>query len=271
MGLGRRMLRPAAAVAAAGLAVVGGACVANTSPALRHRPAHEAPPSSSHRASEPTELAGANAEDGIEILVHNLCHADLLVILSGVAGDGGSGADSRKARPLFNQYNFVSKVILGHLDALEAGGAKLLPIGAASSSGEVHPIGIRLTSDEVVGGAAIVDGDQSTAGGGMEGAAISSPWERFHLKGVKRHDRRPGSFKRLRTHPSGIEPPRHEEGEEEPMHDVHISAAVLPLIATLIPEWVSHDSARARHVATSPRKPTRSHPAILSVGMPRHD
>jgi hypothetical protein len=218
------------------------------------------------------ELAGAHAEDGIEILVHNLCHADLLVILSGAGSDSASGADSRKARPLFNQYNFVSQVILGHLDALQAGGAKLVPIGAQNCSGEVQPIGISLTSDEVVGGAAIVDRGQGAAGGGMEGAAISNPWERFHLKGVKRHDRRPESFKRLKIHPSGTEPSRDEQGDEAPMHDVRINAVVLPLVATLIPEWVSRgcDSAHTPTCGHGPPRAHsgRSHPAHRSARLP---
>jgi hypothetical protein len=230
-------LRPSIAVAAA--AVVGGACTAHTSLSLRRRPTHAVPPPPSrHRAPHPLELA--DGEDGIEILVHNLCHADLLVTLSGAVGDSGPGAGVRKARPLFNQYNFVSKVILDHLDSMEAAGAQPRPVVAATASGEVHPIGISLASDEMVGGAAIAAGAHSAAGGGLDGAAISSPWERFHLKGGKRHDRRPGSFKRLRSHPSsGVEEPREEEGEEPPMHDVRINAAVLPLVATLIPEWVS--------------------------------
>ena len=39
--------------------------------------------------------------------------------------------------------------------------------------------------------------DAIDCSGGMEGAPVETPWERFHLKGTARHDRRPNSFRRL--------------------------------------------------------------------------
>jgi len=230
--LARRKL--AAVVAAAGLAVVSGAGVAYSASALRPRPTTAVPPSIKHRNSEPGVLSDAGGEAGIEILVHNLSHADLLVTLSGA---GASGGESRRARPLFNQYNFVSKAIVRHLDAMQAAGAKLRPIEATGSSDKSYPVGISLCCDEMDEGAAIGSSGEGAQGGGMEGAAIATPWERFHLKGVKRHDRRPGSFKRLREFSSGQEPPMSEE-VEAPLEEPRIDAAVLPLVAMLLPEWV---------------------------------
>ena len=52
------------------------------------------------------------AAPGIEMLVHNCAHGDLILQLQ-------SGEEVYKARPRFNQFQPVSEAILGYIDEMQ--------------------------------------------------------------------------------------------------------------------------------------------------------
>ena len=85
------------------------------------------------RKSDTETIEAAGGEGGIEILVHNLSHADMAVLLTARESADGSQPMTSKARPLFNQYHFVSAAILRHIDHLTQLGMTLRPVQARAA------------------------------------------------------------------------------------------------------------------------------------------
>jgi len=280
------------------------------------------------RKSDTETLEAAGGEGGIEILVHNLSHADMAVLLTARESADGSQPMTSKARPLFNQYHFVSAAILRHIDHLTQLGITLRPVQARCvPSWTTEPIGISLVADggrdEPIG--ATLDGPKIAHGnpakraaraasslgagldaidcsGGMEGAPVETPWERFHLKGTARHDRRPNSFRRLdsgsssATHASDAPPgacqcgvdhppvavlrpglseaaPRDDEAPPQPLQEPSITAVILPIVAALLLRWTrTLDQQRAAEAAatgSAVRRPKKVLLLVSGSGQPR--
>lgn len=182
--------------------------------------------------AEPTEAAG------VELLVHNLSHADMVVNI-GDATDTGVRIE-HKARPQFNQFQLVGEMILRHLHEAEAQGVALRPIDCESSFKIRYPVGMDLRC----GGEGVDIGSDSTEGQEAE-EAVSSLQRRFHLKGLKRR-----SAAELPALPA------------EP----RITSVALPLVALLIPEWLR--SLRRKAVPDLPR-PRKVLVLVCGSGQPR--
>ena len=91
------------------------------------------------RKSDTETIEAAGGEGGIEILVHNLSHADMAVLLTARESADGSQPMTSKARPLFNQYHFVSAAILRHIDHLTQLGMTLQPVQARAAPAAPPP------------------------------------------------------------------------------------------------------------------------------------
>ena len=160
-----------------------------------------------------------NKEDEVHVLVHNLSHADLIVHLSPTPEhskpQSGNQESVFKARPMFNQFNYVASAILSHLDRVAKDELQLQTLRSVCEPTFRHmDVGLDLECGGTAAGVSIDAGGH----GGKDGTTISNPWERFHLKGLKRHD--------------GLQPVLPQSSHPR------VTAAILPLVATLLPRWL---------------------------------
>jgi hypothetical protein len=165
------------------------------------------------QSSQSVPKDAMHSSASLELLVHNISHADLYLLLkqqpieeAPICGQS-EGEGTLLARPQFNSFQPTSELILNHLDQLEAAHGAPEVISAPSKYKVHYPVGLGLTQHGTVPGAVVEAEDMPNVG---------SPWERFHLKGLK--------------HTADGHPPTSTVPQ--------ISAVYLPLMAVLIPEWL---------------------------------
>ena len=174
---------------------------------------------------------------GLELLVHNISHSDLYVMLKKTGPDGKELSDENYlARPKFSEFQPASEAVVRHLD--EHSKHSSPEVLTCSSKYKVkYPVGLGLTHKGAVSGATVRDA--SEPGG-------HPPWERFHLRGFKRHD---GQAPKL---PDGV--PR-------------IVSVYLPLVAVLIPEWLR--VLKRRTISAGDPPPRKVLLLVSGAGQPR--
>ena len=149
-------------------------------------------------------IAEPAALPGIEVLVHNIGHSDLILQLQADDGD-----EVYRSRPRFNQFQPVTSAILGYMDGLQARaaardrrargaltqfcaraqseGVRTEAISCMSKYQVRYPIGLDLQVGSVHG-AQLGSIRVPSEGGSGHDQPAANPWERFHLKGFRRHD-----------------------------------------------------------------------------------
>ena len=219
--------------------------------------------------------AASDAEPGLELLVHNISHADIYCLLkdpslpsreqpqqlasealkdrtSHLVLDARLSADSVEAepkvkeqflaRPMFNEFMPISELILERLRCLQEGDG-VCPVTSPSRYRVKYPSGLSLAGPDGSDGVTVDPGGASAARG-------RAGWSRFHLKGYKRHD---GSKPEL---PSDLHPV--------------LTAVYVPLVAVLLPEWLRVISRRQHLEGTPP--PKKVLVLVSGAGQPRdHD
>ena len=232
----RRLLVRAAGAGVAGAAAASAAAAAHART--------EAPPPirAGGRAADGSAPAGPSSSPpapAVELLVHNISHSDLILQLR---------LDDKqyKARPMFNQFMPVALSILGHMDDMAAIGAESGLIECVSKYQVKYPIGLDLEAGPTQGAKIVAD---AAAGGGQEAKDIAIPWERFHLKGFRRHD---GAYPEL---PQTADP--------------LVVGAIMPHIAVVIPEWLRVLKRKALHEPPGQPPPRKVLVLVSGAGQPR--
>ena len=207
---------------------------------------------SAAEASRASGRRGAVAEaagdvgGGLEVLVHNVSHADLVLTLiehfahpppqspphidpspakPGVPklpAEPGPPLRCLRGRPVFDQFEPCTKSILSHLARHAA--LPLHQVSCQSESGARYPVGIDLSFGDTVEGARMGDAvAPALMGDAVTVAQVRDPWGSFHIKGTKRDGGGGGG--------GGVLPPASHSHPR-------VTAAVLPLVAILIPDWL---------------------------------
>ena len=152
----------------------------------------------SKNAAAPTQSTMPVGQPGVELLVHNISHSDMVVALQEVAhgSDGlplGAQGDVL-ARPVFNSFMPVSMAIMERLEQILASGGQPTVLKCLSQYRVEYPTGLDLTGgmDE---GLVITrsghehnhDSRQPDFGSctSLSETNISDPWKLFNIKGLK--------------------------------------------------------------------------------------
>jgi cytidine deaminase len=222
-------------------------------------------------------------------LVHNISHSDLILALQEALP--GQTAPSREtpsilARPQFNSFNPISNHILRQLDALDSAGIAPKVVTVTSKYTVQYPAGLDLTGEPSAdlllhpntsnnsadddgehGPARRVlrtfrtamredarelekaDGELSERGSMLKGTA----WSHFHIKGRKVTDS---------SLPKPLEPD---------VSSVRIACVYLPLLATVIPEWVRAIKRRALQRPAGTPAPRKVLVIVSGAGQPRDE
>jgi len=219
---------------------------------------------------------------GLELLVHNISHADMLVALREMPLDeDGSREGTRTflARPQFNSFMPVSKAIEDHLEKLETGGVKPGVISCISTYGVHYPTGLDLEvgdsssgvelkpsprlqrlqnflSGGASSGSPVGDeadsGDDGSKPSSKPGTKAATAWSLFHLKGDK--DGKTPMGRELAVRQSSA--PR-------------VIAVYLPLLAVVLPEWIRSINRRMQQMADGTPSPRKVLVLVSGAGQPR--
>jgi len=230
------------------------------------------------------KITADSSSGGVELLVHNISHSDMVVTLQEVPANGTSTATPEPptflARPMFNSFNPISQAIVAHLDSFAAERLQPKVVSCMSKYRVQYPTGLDLTSDgtddlilrpgqaTVANGEAIDAGDSSSSsssssgggggGGGGDGspsapASAASAWGHFHVKG--------------RKDPQGAVPQ-----PLDPQHSaVRVVGVYLPLLAVVIPEWMRAIKRRGLQQPKSTPAPRKVLVIVSGAGQPRND
>ena len=192
--------------------------------------------------------ATKSKEPGMELLVHNVSHADMVLSLRehGPQSVNEEQMPSFLAKPLFNTFMPISELVVGQLDRLQANGSQPQVLSCMSTYRVQYPLGLDLTGE--------------TAGLLMEASTTepsTSPSRQFHIH---------KSRKELELH-------RKVEGKR-PLSSlesgVRVVAAYLPLIAVVIPEWIRSIKRRNLHQPAS-HEPRKVLVLVSGAGQPRDE
>ena len=228
-------------------------------------------------------------EPGVELLVHNISHSDLILALQEALP--GQTAPSREtpsilARPQFNSFNPISNHILRQLDALDSAGIAPKVVTVTSKYTVQYPAGLDLTGEpsadlllhpNTSNNSADNDGEHGPArrvlrtfrtamredarelekaGGELleRGSMLKgTAWSHFHIKGRKVTDS---------SLPKPLEPD---------VSSVRIACVYLPLLATVIPEWVRAIKRRALQRPAGTPAPRKVLVIVSGAGQPRDE
>lgn len=207
------------------------------------------------RAASTTSLS----EPGLELLVHNISHADMVLAVRESLPEGADGAAEPQrifsARPQFNSYQPISRGILRQLEAVVASGAA---IGVATSTSKycmTYSSGLDLTATPVT------EQFQQSGPDRPPGAAALSPWAPFHLRGEK---------KPSQTVEEGEERPTRPKQLYSPGSVPEIVRVYFPLLAVVIPEWIRAIKRRALAQEGAP-PPKKVLVLVSGAGQPRDE
>jgi hypothetical protein len=219
---------------------------------------------------------------GLELLVHNISHADMLVALREMPLDeDGSREGTRTflARPQFNSFMPVSKAIEDHLEKLETGGVKPGVISCISTYGVHYPTGLDLEVGDTSSGVELKpsprlqrlqnflsggassgspvgdeadSGDDGSKPSPKPGTKAATAWSLFHLKGDK--DGNTPMGRELAVRQSSA--PR-------------VIAVYLPLLAVVLPEWIRSINRRMQQMADDTPSPRKVLVLVSGAGQPR--
>ena len=220
----------------------------------------------SKNAAAPTQSTMPVGQPGVELLVHNISHSDMVVALQEVAhgSDGlplGAQGDVL-ARPVFNSFMPVSMAIMERLEQILASGGQPTVLKCLSQYRVEYPTGLDLTGgmDE---GLVITrsghehnhDSRQPDFGSctSLSETNISDPWKLFNIKGLKELDR-------------AAQIPQDAEHS-----DVRVAAVYLPLLAAVIPEWIRAMKRRAVQLPSGTPPPRKVLVLVSGAGQPRNE
>ena len=186
-------------------------------------------------ARTPSETQGKKPAlaPGVELLVHNISHADLICTLEDVGKDPSDDDEGVVlARPLFNSFMPISLKVMEQLDRLRDDGEGPSVKTVPSTYRVTYPAGLDLVGETdglVLPVAAPTD--------------TSSP----------RDDADPAALKMLTRSQFNIRGRKGEVGEPS----ARVTSVYLPLVAMVIPEWIRAIKKRAFNLppdAPAPRK-----------------
>ena len=222
-----------------------------------------------YASSSPAESSGSKPlvikskddgalKPGLELLVHNISHADMVVRLQETPLDEtssstgvGFGFRNFLARPQFNAFMPISVEIFNAIAEEEARGQTPGVIACTSKYKVQYPTGIDLQSAGS-GGVEILPKASDVAAG-----RFSTAWSLFHLK-------KPADEK-------GTKLVMGRDLAAENMTYPRVIAVYLPIIAVVIPEWIRAIKRRALQ-ATEDRPPPRKVLVLVSgAGQPRDE
>lgn len=227
-------------------------------------------------------------ERGLELLVHNVSHADMFMLLASNETKQPTSADEEElktvqthlARPKFNQFQPMSEMILSHIAKMVEMEKPPQPCEAVSKYQVTYPVGLRFDLD---GNEA---GDISPgAPVGMEANSSerpqSPPLKGFALRRTQTSDtperllemESPGApSKPTATAPRSGWEHFHLKGQGRKVEEEvaanksqpSVTAVYLPLVAMLIPEWLR--ALRRRQNASKDALPPPRKVLILVTG-----
>jgi hypothetical protein len=181
---------------------------------------------------------------GLELLVHNISHADMVIRLEEERLDGSKGGPDEApntflARPQFNSYMPVSIAINEELEK-QAGSI----ISCMSKYRVNYPAGLDLTRNGKTKGALLTPSD---------GASQPSTWKILHIKGSKN-----GGLTGKDLAEQGTSVPR-------------VVAAYFPLISMVIPEWIRTIKRRSLLQPVGSPPPRKVLVLVSGAGQPRDE
>ena len=253
---GSRLLRASAAASAAAAAAAAW---------------HASPSSAESSAQKSKQLIKyisdheQTPQPGLELLVHNISHADLVVSLKEGRIDGKTPPDMSLrtflARPQFNSFMPVTNAIERDLEQLESLGRKPGVINCLSKYRVQYPTGLSLLqSDGESDGVAILPQRPSieqSAAGDADAASpplpLSAAWKQFH---VKQADAQTPMGRELAS--IGQTAPR-------------VVAVYLPLLAVVLPEWIRSIKRRALQLPGGTPPPRKVLVLVSGAGQPRDE
>ena len=186
---------------------------------------------------------------GVEMLVHNISHSDLLVRIEERLIDGGAAGRQFLARPAFNAFMPVSEAINAWLNTFEQSNKRPQVLTSMSKYRVQYPSGIDLTDGASCEGVRLEGYDTP----GQPGSGGPETWLSYHLRGAKDS----GSTGRKMA----------EDGVSVPT----ITAAYLPLIAVVIPEWLRAIKRRGQGQPSGTPPPRKVLVLVSGAGQPRNE
>ena len=199
---------------------------------------------------KPPKPEGEPLKPGLELLVHNISHADMVVSLRDTrmgADEGSAPGRTFLARPQFNSFMPISEAIEGEIEAMEARGSRPGVLTCMSKYRVQYPAGIDLDTPGGEGGVEIIPKPISTG----ESPPASAAWAQFHIKSV---DGKSPMGRDLAA-----------EGKSAP----RVVAVYLPLLAVVIPEWIRSIKRRALQMPPGTPPPRKVLVLVSGAGQPR--
>ena len=205
-------------------------------------------------ATPPVDASRAPKADksapGLELLVHNISHSDMLIrINEEVLKEGAEvSSESRRqflARPAFNAFMPVSEAINAKIDACEQSGAPPSVLTAMSKYRVQYAVGLDLSGSS--GGGVRLDESADLQG------EPASGWGAFHLRGAK-----DSGLNGKELAAMGVSAPR-------------VVSVYLPLIAVVIPEWLRSIKRRTLAMPSGTPPPRKVVVLVSGAGQPRNN
>ena len=244
------------------------------------------------RSTAKASGASSSSTPGVELLVHNISHSDMVLTLQEVPQDGSKvlpvdEAPTFLARPVFNSFNPVSQAIVGQLGALDAAGSTPKVVTSMSKYRVQYATGLDLTNgiDDLVMLPSLTSdvevGGDSTSSSGADSVGGSNSSEQHPLHTQPRHPP-----PRLRSHstsqPHSAWGNFHVKGRRQkesgaplpldPLHSgVRVVAVYLPLLAVVLPEWMRAMKRRALQRPANMPEPRKVLVIVSGAGQPRDD
>ena len=190
---------------------------------------------------------------GVEMLVHNISQSELVVRLEEKPLEVGDIGRTFLARPAFNCFMPVSEAINSWLNGQEMEGKTPHVLTSLSKYRVQYPSGISLVDEEASRRGVLLEGDFESATGSSAQAGAES-WASFHLKGNSEAQSLTG--KKMA-----------EDGLSVPS----IVAAYLPLVATVIPEWLRAIKRRTLTQPAGTPPPRKVLVLVSGAGQPRNE
>lgn len=204
---------------------------------------------------------------GLELLVHNISHSDLVVSVKEEAIDRvplPTPGRTFLARPLFNSFMPVTNAIESDIDRQMAEGTTPGVISCQSRYNVQYPTGIDLLQDGQSSGAQVPSKPPAPPPDGGAGAGSSkeeneqlpaaAAWAQFHLKSI---DGKPVVMGRDLA----------SEGRSAP----RVIAVYLPLLAVVLPEWLRSIKRRMVQAPNGTPPPRKVLVLVSGAGQPRDE
>ena len=240
-----RLLRSRGAAAAAAAAAATAAAVWQNAAAAETKQAAAAaaplPPVAAH--------AQKIEEPAIEMLIHNISHSDMVLRVEEDPFEAATGQEARRylARPQFNDFMPVSSLINEKLKEYEGEGALPEVVSVPSKYRVSYPAGLDLRR----GG--ISPGVELTRTVADDAPSPSAAWRSLHIKGSK-HGFLTG-----------------RELAERDSSTPRVVQVYLPLLATVLPEWMRAVKKRFLQRPLGTPQPRKVLVLVSGAGQPRDE